>query len=88
MKQAKQEKLTQKTGKTFTGWERVIQDTEEAIQRSRVRLRELKATLRVFEDRRDSGEPWPGTTQQVAPSLSQAQAPDRSRPEGKSEHRT
>jgi len=71
MARQKQAKVTQKTGKIFTGWEQAISDTEDAIERTRVRLRELKATLRVFVDRRDSGEPWPGTSESENEDLGQ-----------------
>jgi len=57
-----QEKFTVLRDKSFTAWEGAIRDTESAIDRARQNLRDLKSALRVFKERRDSGEPWPGAS--------------------------
>jgi hypothetical protein len=42
--------------KKLTGWEMAIKDAER-------RIRALKAALVLFKQRRDAGEPWPGTVE-------------------------
>lgn len=71
MKKQKQQKFTHIGDKSFTAWEQAILDTEAAILRTRERLRGLKAALRVFKDRRESGEPWPGTSESESGDLGQ-----------------
>jgi hypothetical protein len=43
-----------------SGWDAVIRDTEEAIINTKARLGRLREALRIFKDRRESGEPFPG----------------------------
>lgn len=46
---------------TPTTWAAAIADAERMINEAKVRVRKLKGSILVFRDRRDSGEPFPGT---------------------------
>lgn len=50
--------------KTITGWEMAMRDAER-------RIRFLQAALILFKQRRDAGEPWPGTVESPDQSGSQ-----------------
>ena len=42
------------------GWERAIQDCKSEIFRSKTRIRQLQRSIRVFKNKIEIGEPWPG----------------------------
>ena len=46
-------------------WEEAIYDAERRIQQARKQIRRLRGAIVVFKDRRDAGEPWPGTAPTV-----------------------
>lgn len=46
---------TRKLSKRQIGWDEAIKDAKEQIDR-------LQTAVRVFEKKRDAGEPWPGET--------------------------
>jgi len=50
----------------LTGWDMAIRDAER-------RIRALKAALTLFKQRRDAGEPWPGTGTEKSPAQSGSQ---------------
>ena len=51
--------LDETSNKHFTGWDMAVRDAER-------RIRALKAALALFKQRRDAGEPWPGTVEASA----------------------
>jgi hypothetical protein len=46
-------------------WDDAIADAERMMAEGKVRLRKLRGSILVFRDRRDSGEPFPGTQPRV-----------------------
>lgn len=42
---------------------------DEAIADAKRRIKELQFTVRVYKQRRDKGEPWPGDQSQSAGSV-------------------
>ena len=46
--------------KSLSGWDKAIYDAEARIKATKGRLSELKAALKLFKKKRDSGEPFPG----------------------------
>lgn len=54
-------KIVSESGSKSVGWDVTIRDTEEAILKTKERLAGLRGALRVFKERRDSGEPFPGS---------------------------
>lgn len=51
---------THKEKEKLEGWDIPIADAEMLIKQAKARIRELKAALGVFRDRKASGEKWPG----------------------------
>lgn len=43
----------------LTGWDAAIRDTEAEILKVKQRLASLRSALRVFKERKESGEPFP-----------------------------
>lgn len=58
-----QEKSLHNPPSPLSGWETAICDTEGEIKKTRRRLIELEAALKVFKERRASGEAFPGESQ-------------------------
>jgi hypothetical protein len=48
-------KLSKSGDKSLSKWDEAISDAKE-------RIKTLKRSIRTFEDLRDSGMPWPGTS--------------------------
>lgn len=53
-------KIPGEVSREEVGWDTAIRDTEEEIRRTKERLCGLRAALRVFKERKESGEPFPG----------------------------
>jgi hypothetical protein len=44
-----------------TAWSLALQDAYLELDKCKVRMMRLKASIRIFKRQIDSGEPWPGT---------------------------
>jgi hypothetical protein len=44
----------------LTSWDDAIADAERMMVEGKARLRRLRGSILVFQDRKDSGEPFPG----------------------------
>ncbi len=44
-------------------WDEAITDAYELIARAKARIKELKTTITLLEELRDSDAPWPGTSE-------------------------
>lgn len=48
---------------THNCWEQAICDATAEVERLKKRIAALRQAIRSFEYMRDSGEPWPGTSE-------------------------
>ena len=55
--------ISSKMSASSGGWDAAIRDTEEEIRKTKERLAGLRAVLKIFQDRRDDGDPFPGQRQ-------------------------
>lgn len=53
-------KLVHDEYKEYSGWEEVIRAARFQLLRAQVRQRELEGVIRVFTEKKNAGEPWPG----------------------------
>jgi len=53
-------KTSTKSSNKLPKWDAVIRETEVEILKSKERLAGLRSALRVFKERKESGEPFPG----------------------------
>jgi len=51
---------TKNVSSSVVMWDTAIQEALERIDRKKRDIAGLRASVRIFEARRDAGEPWPG----------------------------
>jgi hypothetical protein len=58
-------------GAPVSGWKQAILDARQQLAASEARALELRRAIQAFEDLRDAGEPWPGTSESDAGLIGQ-----------------